>query len=150
MVVSWYHLELRDGNFVDDDGRVVLLKGVNLGGSTKIPSSAASAASISFVIRPRSTKHTSPYCSGGDSIAFTSSRRGKPPSMPELASTTPSTSRTSARFSVAPGVLIITNQSKSFYSATTNIHSMVQLARVVADLDHVMGFGMITSSMMMT
>ncbi|OQS00300.1 glycosyl hydrolase, partial [Thraustotheca clavata] len=42
-------LELRDGNFYDQDGRVVLLKGVNLGGSSKLP---FGKDKISFVNRP--------------------------------------------------------------------------------------------------
>ncbi|CAK4069387.1 unnamed protein product [Aphanomyces euteiches] len=46
-----FHLELRDGHFYDLDGNVVLLKGVNLGGSSKIPYETK-PGSISFVNRP--------------------------------------------------------------------------------------------------
>ncbi|KDO25237.1 hypothetical protein SPRG_09484, partial [Saprolegnia parasitica CBS 223.65] len=44
-------LELRDGHFYDADGRVLLLKGVNLGGSSKLPLDRDDGA-LSFVGRP--------------------------------------------------------------------------------------------------
>ncbi|OQR87050.1 glycosyl hydrolase [Achlya hypogyna] len=43
------NLELRDGHFFDSDGRVLLLKGVNLGGSSKLP---IGPGPVSFVGRP--------------------------------------------------------------------------------------------------
>ncbi|KAF0692666.1 hypothetical protein As57867_016208, partial [Aphanomyces stellatus] len=49
---SPFHLELRDGNFFDADGRVVMLKGVNLGGSTKTPSAMVKDGGVTFVNRP--------------------------------------------------------------------------------------------------
>ncbi|CAK4691868.1 unnamed protein product [Aphanomyces euteiches] len=49
---SPFHLELRDGNFYDVDGNVVLLRGVNLGGSTKVPFGTSPNGQVTFVNRP--------------------------------------------------------------------------------------------------
>ncbi|KAG9413672.1 hypothetical protein AC1031_012901 [Aphanomyces cochlioides] len=49
---SPFHLELRGGNFYDVDDNVVLLRGVNLGGSTKVPFGTSSNGQVTFVNRP--------------------------------------------------------------------------------------------------
>ncbi|HQL38880.1 MAG TPA: hypothetical protein PKV95_05325, partial [Anaerolineaceae bacterium] len=54
--------QIRNNHFIDDDGRIVLLRGVNLGGSSKVPVSPHGATwnpnsfldpyGVSFVGRP--------------------------------------------------------------------------------------------------